>query len=178
MKKTNLNQNKLWIGSIVCVIFTLIFMVLFLMTSRAASTIDISALPVLESTDHQRFYINDVSTDSHGTMYITGAAQNDSLTYNYVNWVLGPGQQVYKNVSLLLVDQTAQTAYKLKTYPYQYASENAVINEMTANGNGFIAYGDKKISKATDLTIAVMFEDPDKNCYILYPEEDKIQNEN
>lgn len=102
---------------------------------------------------------------------IYGVAKNENLKYKYNNWVTGPGENFYKDYSLVLVDSNRDTAYKFKTYIKAYSSSNGDVNKLSSEGNGFVSYIPKKYKKQ-NLKIAVLFKDRKNQMYLVYPEKE------
>ena len=78
--------------------------------------------------------------------YVYGAAKNSCIKYSFNNWVNGPGEDLYKNYSLVLVDENKDVIYKFKTYNKSFAASNEKVNALSSNGDGFVAYVPKKYS--------------------------------
>lgn len=164
--------TKTLIGIALCLLAAVLCMVFYLAVQRHTSVIDISKLPVLASDDQTYCRIDSTSEDEHGTIYITAVAQNEQMQYPYHNWVLGDGQGIYQNISLLLVNTKTNQAYQLKTYSHTVSSANEDASQ--GKGQGVIAYGKQEMLQEKSMVIAALFTDRDGKQSILYPKENKI----
>lgn len=177
MFKNRIKKFHTILGVSTCVVITILFMIVYIFINYHTKIIDITSIPVVKEDDKKTLHIESVSKDDNGVLYVTAAAENTDINYDYFNWVLGEGNQVYKKMSILLIANDEETAYKLKTYPYSFQSQhNSISNELCLN-NGILAYGDVKMLEDGAKKLAVLFEDMEGNSYILYPKEDYYINE-
>ncbi|MGN0484394.1 MAG: hypothetical protein ACI4HI_12670 [Lachnospiraceae bacterium] len=168
------------IGGVVCIVLAGAIILAFILKSRQVEKIDCSHIPVQKQQKDVYFQIDEVGFDEHGVLYITAEAENAKIKYSYKNWVLGEGKNVYRKSKIVLVDDEHKVAYKLPTYPHATPSqsEKGEGSEIeTATTTGLVAYAPKKLMKKGPFSIAVLFEDREKNETILYPKEEQIVNE-
>lgn len=167
MKK---NRSVLY-GIAASLIVTLVIMVCYLIPNYRAKKIDISGVEVLENTEQAYFYVDKLNFYDHGIFYISAAAYNGNIDYDYTNWVGGPGNNVYKKCSVVLVSKDGNTAYQLRTYPHGWTPENPVNNPDIFSTQGIVAYGDIDKVDADGMKAAVLFETLEGKEYLIYPEE-------
>lgn len=150
----------------------IIFMILYCQIEWHVSKQTFNNVDIIKSSENTKMYIESVTYDSNGVACIKCAAQNDNITYDYFNWVLGNGTQVYKNWTIVLTDGK-NTIYKLKSFVISYQSEDDSINQLSSTGNGMVAYvKNKELIDNKELKIAVLFKDKSNNQYLLYPEKE------
>lgn len=174
-KKEKINGK---LGIILCAIITIFFMCTYIWVNYHRKSMDITAIPVINADNEKFLHIEEVNSDDNGTLYVTAIATNSDIKYDYFNWVLGEGNAVYKKMSILLVSNDGQTAYKLKTYPYAFKSKDNSISEEFSSYNGILAYGDVGMLEDGSKKVAVLFEDREGNSHILFPKEDYYIDEN
>ena len=85
----------------------------------------------------------------------------------------GDGENLYKDYSIVLVNQKDKVIYKLKTYFKSYVSSNSVINEYSSIGEGVIAYAPFKYA-GNNNKIAILFEDREHNLYLYYTKDEVV----
>ena len=165
-------RMKTILGVGICLVSTLLFKFSYILVNYHTKVIDITSIPIIETNENRVLYIEEVSTDKDGVLYVTAATKNTDINYNYYNWVLGGGNNVYKKASILLVDKEEKNAYKLKTYPYAFNSKDDSVSDELCTGDGVLAYGNVKMLKEDSRKVAVLFEDREGNSYVLYPKEE------
>lgn len=156
------------LGTLACIILTVIMAVTYIICARHTYVIDIKNIPILSSSDNAYLYIDRIDIKDN-VKVIFAAAKDGNIVYSYDNWVLGEGNDVYKNRSLLLVDPKSETARVLPSYPYLFTPETDLSNHQCYEYSGIKAYIDNSYSGSDrDLLIAVLFKDRDGNKYICY----------
>ena len=103
-----------------------------------------------------------------GTYYVVAVSRNESLSYDYRNWVIGEGIGEYRKVAVLLVDDKERKAYRLKTYPHAFLPETTRLKEQDCEVYGLIAYGTEEMFEEGSRRLAVSYEDRAGNSYIIY----------
>lgn len=177
MLKERKEKMKIILGVGICLVSSLLFIFSYILENHHTKVIDMTAIPVLDTNENRVLCIEEVSTDKNGVLYVTAATKNTDINYNFYNWVLGGGNNVYKKASILLVDKEGKSAYKLKTYPYSFNSKDGSISDELCTGDGVLAYGNVKMLKEGSRKVAVLFEDREGNSYVLYPKEEYYINE-
>lgn len=151
-----MEKKKTLIGIGVCGIVTVLFLMMFILFNCRTSKIDISEIQVLKESEQNSVKIEQVEFLNHGVFRVNVIAEPEGIAYDYHNWVLGDGTGLYKNYTVLLVEQNHQNAYKLKTY---------------CQDSGMIGLGKTSLLEKNNLEIAVMFQTREGEYYILYPKE-------
>lgn len=160
-----MSHKLLYKGTILCLVITFCFLILYIGTTRKVSKLSLSEVKVINSQKAQA-YVDNITQDNH--VYIVyGAAKNSCIKYSFNNWVNGPGEDSYKNYSLVLVDENKDVIYKFKTYNKSFAASNEKVNALSSNGDGFVAYVPKKYSDK-DFRFGVLFTNRENNNYLVY----------
>lgn len=175
--KDGRERANIFLGIIICGVITILFMFTYIFVNYHKKSIDITSIPVIEEDEKKFFHIESVTTDDNGVLYVTAAARNADINYDFFNWVLGKGNQEYKKVSILAVSKDEKTAYKLKTYPYAFKSQDSSLSDDICGNNGVLAYGSTAMLQGEKKKLAVLFEDREGKSYILYPKEDYYVDE-
>lgn len=158
-------------GTVLCMIFTMVFMGLYIYSTHKVSSIDLNNVQVVNG-DNIVFMIDNVNKEKK-IYSIYGVARNENIKYKYSNWVNGDGENLYKNYSIVLVNKKDKNIYKLKTYIKSYVSSNSTINEYSSIGEGLVAYVPFKYA-GNNYKIAILFEDREQNMYLYYPEDEVV----
>ncbi len=162
-------KNVLLYGIISCLVITLLFTGLYVYTTHSVQSMDLKNVETIK--DENIVFMIDSINDEKKIYSIYGVARNENLKYTYSNWVNGEGENVYKNFSIVLVDEKENVLYKLKTYVRVYGSSNEEIHKYSSNGDGFVAYAPLKFVNKK-YRIAVVFENRENHMYIFYPKEE------
>ena len=94
-----MSHKLLYKGTILCLVITFCFLILYIGTTRKVSKLSLSEVKVINSQKAQA-YIDNITQDNH--VYIVyGAAKNSCIKYSFNNWVNGPGKDLYKKAPLL-----------------------------------------------------------------------------
>lgn len=160
-----MSHKLLYKGTILCLVITFCFMTLYIGTTRKVSKLSLSEVEVIKSQKTQA-YIDNITQDN-GAYIVYGAAKNSRIKYSFNNWVNGPGENLYKNYSLVLIDENNNVIYKFKTYNKSFVSSNEKVNALTSNGDGFVAYVPKKYAD-NDFRTGVLFTDRENHHYLVY----------
>ena len=160
-----MSHKLLYKGTVVCLVITFCFMTLYIGATRKASKLSLSEVEVIKSKKAQA-YIDNITRDN-GVYIVYGAAKNDRIKYSFNNWVNGPGENLYKNYSLVLIDENNNVIYKFKTYNKSFVASNEKVNALSSNGDGFVAYVPKKYA-ANDFRLCVLFTDRENHHYLVY----------
>ena len=160
-----MSHKLLYKGTVVCLVITFCFMALYMVTTRKVSKLSLSAVEIIKSKKTQA-YIDNITQDN-GVYVVYGAAKNSYIKYSFNNWVNGPGENLYKNYSLVMIDKNIDTIYKFKTYNKSFVATNEKVNALSSSGDGFVAYVPKKYA-ANDFRLGVLFTDRENHHYLVY----------
>lgn len=160
-----MSHKLLYKGTVVCLVITFCFMTLYIGTTRKVSKLSLSEVEVIKSKKTQA-YIDNITQDN-GVYIVYGAAKNSRIKYSFNNCVNGAGENLYKNYSLVLIDENNNVIYKFKTYNKSFVSSYEKVNALSSSGDGFVAYVPKKYA-ANDFRLGVLFTDRDNHHYLVY----------
>lgn len=160
-----MSHKLLYKGTVLCLVITFCFMALYMVTTRKVSKLSLSEVEIIKSKKTQA-YIDNITQDN-GVYIVYGAAKNSYIKYSFNNWVNGPGENLYKKYSLVLIDEDNNTVYKCKTYNKSFVASNEKVNALSSNGDGFVAYIPNKYSNK-DFRLGVLFTDRENHNYLVY----------
>ncbi|WP_294345371.1 hypothetical protein, partial [uncultured Clostridium sp.] len=72
-------RMKTILGVGICLVSTLLFMFSYILVNYHTKVIDITSIPIIETNENRVLYIEEVSTDKDGVLYVTAATKNTDI---------------------------------------------------------------------------------------------------